>query len=272
MLVTSPQETAFDRIIFDHDGTLFMTLEEWAQGYAEVFAKPWPVDSSEHALGAELGLEPLSEEERGGPRIDVSREEIIAGMGKFRMMIHEKWGQSREVADLLVAEAHALVKPRLERVPMYPGSKETLQALGQLPVQLALASKSHRAVVEVATRYNGVDHHFGSLLGGNELEEHEQKPHPRSIELSLERLAERYGESTGEILVVGDNCSDLEAANTAGVASVLFRPPENAPFYNYDEMVKKCPPTYEITRLSELVDIVITGEHSSRNQYKDSLQ
>ena len=126
--------TRYDTVIWDWDGTLGMTLEEWVKGYSEVFNKPSPHDP-------------------GQPRIEATRSELIESMGSFRRRIHEHWGQPKDIADELVAEAHALVAPRLEKVALYPHAKSTVHRLGGLGIRQAVATKSHRNVVEAAARY-----------------------------------------------------------------------------------------------------------------------
>lgn len=234
------QELAYDVVLLDHDGVQGDTLNTWADGYEEVFNTPWPDKPNE-------------------PRIKASREAIIGSMGFFRRDIKEIWGQTEEVADLLVAETHALLKPKLETIRLHSGLPETLQTLARLGVKQAVLAKSHRQVVEKAMRYHGIHGYIGAFVGGNELFEDEQKPHPLSVRLGLERLGIDR-KTTDGVLVIGDSIADLEMARSAGVASVLYRPEENAPFYNYDEMRAACKPDFEITHLTQLIDIVKYGE------------
>lgn len=224
----------YNTVIWDWDGTLGMTLEEWVAGYKEVFSKP---SVSDPTL----------------PRITATRSELIESMGSFRRRIHEYWEQSKEVADELVAEAHALVAPRLEKVALYPNAKRTVHRLGSLGILQAVASKSHRKVVEAAAKYRGIHAPMGAFVGGNELHESMQKPHPESVTLALRRL--KLGEGGVRAVIIGDSLTDLETAQRAKVDSILYYPPENEAFYNLARL-KEGRPTHIIRDLSEAIDII----------------
>ena len=224
----------YDTVIWDWDGTLGMTLEEWVKGYAEVFAMP-------------------SSENPEEPRLHATRQELIASMGKFRRRIHEYWGQSPEVADLLVAEAHALVAPRIAEVQLYPNAEYTVRQLGGLGIRQAIATKSEREVVENAAYFNGIRYAFEAIVGGDELEEDKQKPHPESVQLLYRRMKIHQG--LVRAVVIGDSLTDLEMASRAGLESILYFPPENEEFYDFDKL-RRGNPTYIIGDLEEAIDII----------------
>lgn len=216
----------YKEVIWDWDGTLGMTLDEWVNGYTETFA--------------EYGL-------------PASREELIESMGSFRQRIHEYWGQSKEIADLLVAKTHQRVAPRLECVKLYPGAAKTIRNVGQSALRQAVATKSHRYVVEQAALYNDVHQEFGAFVGGNELDEHEQKPHRKSIDLTLQRLGSRAARA----VLIGDSAIDLRTAKNAQIDSILYYPPENEAFYDFD-CLKKEEPTHIARSFTEIENILLS--------------
>lgn len=216
----------YESIIWDWDGTLGMTLDEWVKGYADTF--------EEHRLSA-------------------TREELIESMGLFRRRIQEYWGQSPETADRLVTITHRRVTPRLERVPLYSGAAKTIRAIGHHALRQAIATKSHRAVVEKAALYNGIHSEFGAFVGGNELNEYEQKPHRKSVDLVLQRL----GSHASRAVLIGDSITDLITARNAGIDSILFYPPENEAFYDLDELAKE-EPTYIARSFTEIERIILS--------------
>src|SRR5688572_29672627 len=80
-----------------------MALDEWVNGYAETFA--------------EYGL-------------IASQEELIESMGSFRRRIHEHWGQSKEIADMLVAPTHQ--RAEIDSILYYPPENESFYDLNEL--------------------------------------------------------------------------------------------------------------------------------------------
>lgn len=224
----------YDTVIWDWDDTLGMTLEEWVNGYAKVFAAPSPNNPE-------------------GSRIYATRQELIDSMGSFRRRIHEYWEQSSEIADQLVAEAHALVAPRLAEVQLYPNAKNTVLHLGDLGIRQAVATKSEREVVESAALFNNIHSALGAFVGGNEIDENKQKPHPESVKLAHRRL--RVSMGLVRAVIIGDSLTDLEMAKKAGLDSILYFPPENREFYDLDKL-KTGNPTYTIENLEEVVDII----------------
>lgn len=217
----------YNCVIWDWDGTLGMTLDEWVNGYAETF--------EEHGLTA-------------------TRGELINSMGSFRRQLNEHWGQSTEMADSLVTLTHQRVAPRLERVKLYPGAEETIRTLGHHGLSQAIATKSHRAIVEQAARHNGIHHIFKAFVGGNELSESEQKPHRKSVDLIHQRLGSR---AIAHTILIGDSTTDLITARNAEIDSILFYPPENEAFYTLADL-KREGPTHIARSFAEIEDILLS--------------
>ena len=101
------------------------------------------------------------------------------------------------------------------RSRLYPGVKETLDALRAQGMKLCCVTNkryafSHELLVEA-----GIRDYFDPLLGGDSLPE--KKPSP----LQLKVAAEKTGVAPAAAVLVGDSHQDLRAARAAGYGFVL---------------------------------------------------
>jgi len=96
---------------------------------------------------------------------------------------------------------------------IYPGVIETLTALREKGVKMAVASNKYAAIARHVATKMGLDHFFSYFHG---TEETPGKPEPDVILKCLEAL----GVPADQALTVGDKPSDLKAGKAAGTAIV----------------------------------------------------
>lgn len=182
-------------VLFDLDGTLVDSALDIAEA----------VDR----MRVELGLQPVGEARvRGwiGDGVRVLLQRALADAGQAsdldalmpRFMVHY--------------EACLLLHARV-----YPGVRETLDALAARGVAMALCTNKPARFVPPLLDAMGLAHHFEAMVGGDSLPE--RKPSP----LPLLHLAAHFGQAPADCLMVGDSGADAEAAHAAGMPLVLVR-------------------------------------------------
>lgn len=206
-------------ILFDWDGCLAKTLDAWMG-----------------AIKKTLAIYNLSP----------SDLEIGHHFGDWRLLEYFGiTGEEYEKADKNLVDMAA---ESLVTVELYPGARELLEYLRPTK-KIALLSSSEKFILDRALDSNNLRKYFDIVISGDEVTNH--KPHPEVIEKGLAAL----GGKKEEAVMIGDSRKDLEAANNAGIDSILVYPPEHKIFYDLDEL-KAYKPTYVVSELSEIKGII----------------
>ena len=101
-----------------------------------------------------------------------------------------------------------------DRTVMFPPAGPTLRTLEDQGLRLGIVStKTRHRMVSILQR-EGLESHFGVIIGGGEVSVH--KPDPSGLLLAAERL----GGAPPEVLYVGDSVIDAEAAQRGGMSFV----------------------------------------------------
>lgn len=202
--------------LFDWDGCLGRTLEVWLAAYREGLA--------------EFGATP-------------DDQEIAQHFGDWQGAT--KLGVEPDRNDDCMQRIFQIGREHLGTVELYPGAQDLLQRLRAMKLPMALVTSSKREVIEKALAHNGIASYFEAVITAEDVTEH--KPHPQSLELALEQI----GGSADQAVLVGDSRKDLEAADNAGMDSILVYPPEHGLFYKLAEL-KKYRPTTTVKSFDEL--------------------
>lgn len=220
----------FDLVIFDLDGTLIDSKLDLAH--------------SVNAARDHMGLAPLL------------HEKIFSYVGNGApTLIRRAMGPGFGDADIdkaLHFFIHYYHEHRLDHTTLYPGIRETLDALGARSVRMAVLTNKPVRISQAIVEGLGVSQHFFRVYGGNSFTE--KKPHPVGI---LQLLTES-GAHPSRTLMVGDSSVDIETARNAGVmgcgVTYGFQP----------ETLKEPSPHILIDRFDELAHAVLeTPIHSS---------
>jgi HAD superfamily hydrolase (TIGR01509 family) len=94
-----------------------------------------------------------------------------------------------------------------------------------------------------------IDHHFSVIIGIYEVEKY--KPHPEPIFTAMSFLNADAENS----IMIGDSRKDIEAANNAGIDSILYYPDAHNNTHDLD-MLLSYKPTYVVKDLLEIPEIV----------------
>lgn len=180
---------------FDLDGTLVHSIPDLA--------------ASANAMRKELGM--------GLADDAVLRSYVGDGMAK---LVHRALTNDREGAadEALFEKAFKIFKDHyrvhlLDRTRPFPGALEALDAL-RGKVGLALLTNKNEEFALSILKGLGMLERFDIVLGGDSLSE--KKP----SRLPLDHIAEKFGVTSSEIMMVGDSHNDMLAARNAGSLGV----------------------------------------------------
>jgi len=133
-------------------------------------------------------------------------------------------------------------------VDLYPGAQETLKLLRR-HARLAIVSNTHPELLDrVMQNHPGLAENFDLIITRENV--HNVKPHPEGIMQALFF----FDADPGRTLMIGDSEKDLQAAQKAGVDSVLLHPPSHHDLYDLSD-VMKYGLTYVISGHEELIAI-----------------
>jgi phosphoglycolate phosphatase len=132
----------------------------------------------------------------------------------------------------------------LDATTLYPGVREALDALMEMPVKMAVLTNKPVRFSEHLVEGLRLDGHFFRIYGGNSFEE--KKPHP----IGIETLMAESGIARERTLMIGDSAVDVLTARNAQVEACGvtwgFQP----------ETFATAPPDFLVDRMSELVSRV----------------
>ena len=209
-------------IIFDWDGTLGMTLHLWLAGYR-------------------LGME-----NQGHQFCD----NVLVQDFFYE---HEKAAKKYPHVDFdrLVRDAHQHLRDNLVNLKLYQGASQTLLALLDRGVSLALVTSSPQSIVRRGMAPHDLEKHFISIVGGDDGFGH--KPHPAPFVETMGRLNARPEET----LIVGDARTDILAGKAAGTHTCAFVPRDNELFHDFDEL-RESGADFSISQLPALTGLIQT--------------
>lgn len=207
----------YDAYLFDWDGTLARTLEVWIREL--------------HQLSIAYGL-------------NVTVEDTARHFGDLRWV--SRRGLPDSDYDKFQKELLAIVYPRLLTVPLYEGANDMLHRLRAKGKKMALVTTSHRDMLDaVLNNHPQVAKLFEITITMKDVREH--KPHPEGVLKALDAL----GVPKQNSIMLGDTSKDIQAAQNAGIDSLLYYPPIHHAVYEPKHLID-LGPTYKIESWQEL--------------------
>jgi len=178
-------------LIFDLDGTLIDSLPD--------------IMDATNAVRSRFSLEPL----------DSEAVRKLVGQGARSLVERALPG----FPDAAVEEGLSLYLKYnddhiIDKTTLYPGVKETLEALAGRGMQQTIVSNKHVALCHHVLQQFGIDHYFSAILGADSLPY--RKPSPEPV-LALLRQFEMTAKDSA---IVGDSINDIAAGNGAGVITI----------------------------------------------------
>jgi HAD superfamily hydrolase (TIGR01549 family) len=148
------------------------------------------------------------------------------------------------------AYATKLAHERLANAELFAGARETLETIRAQGKHLAIFSSMDRMILEAAISRNQLDELTPVIIAGTDVPQ--RKPHPDGILKALEDLGVPEKEYEHAVYI-GDKDTDIQAAQSAGVDSLLFYPAIHQIIYDRDTIMQHNP-TAVITDWQELHD------------------
>jgi phosphoglycolate phosphatase len=185
-------------VLFDLDGTLIDSAGDIRAAVNELLAR--------HALGP-LPLDDVKAMIGHGVKVTVER--AFQACGK---PLEDDALEQEHLAMLDIYANHLT-----EFTELMPSTRETLEALHEQGVKLAVATNKPQRAAEAVLDHFGLFPYLGSVVGGDAGVA--KKPAPDILLAALERL----GVEPWNGLMVGDSISDVTSARAAGMTVVIIR-------------------------------------------------
>ena len=136
---------------------------------------------------------------------------------------------------------------------LFPHVEQTLAALHEKGLPLALVTNKPTPFVAPILQSLGIARYFTVVIGGDDVQN--KKPHPEP----LLKVAEKLGLAVDTLLFVGDSRNDIQAAKAAGCACVGL-----TYGYNYGEAIALSEPDVVFDHFNQLLPAL--GLPNSENQ------
>lgn len=214
----------YDAVIFDSDGVLVSRT-----AYDVLHGAAWAAfDAAEVSDPDQTAVESTV--------VDVSPDEISRICEQYDLDPETFWSHRERLAVERQQD-----EARAGRKTPY----EDLSALDRLSVPLGIVSSNQQATVDFLVEYFGLDSYFEVALGREPTLDSldKQKPNPHYLNRAIDTL----GADT--VLFVGDNDSDIQAAENADVDSAFIRRPHRR---DHDPSPA---PTYVVEDLHDIVNL-----------------
>jgi pyrophosphatase PpaX len=176
----------FSAVAFDLDGTLVDTLPAMEAGFNEM-------------------LSPLV----GRP---ISREEIVSRLGPSLveiMRIYDPEDPEQRATNYLERS----IQLHLDHARLYPGVRELLDELKERGYPMAVVTSKRRKTAIPTLEALGIADFFVTVVAEDDVTRMKPDPEP------VVKTAEALGVDPSDLLVVGDNPTDMYAAHAAGSAA-----------------------------------------------------
>ena len=209
----------FKLVVWDFDGTLADSMRS-AVG---IFNR----------LAPELGFRPL--------------EDLTAARGMSTRQLMRQHGISLWRLPRLVRRYHALAAEEADKLKLAAGLPAALAAIAGSGVRLGVLSSNREDNIRRCLRANGAEGHFAFVVG-----------YPRLFGKgkALKRIVRAEHLERADVLYIGDELRDVEAAKKAGVkvAAVTWG-------FHTADLLRTGEPDYVVNDVRELVGLVgIAGE------------
>ncbi len=205
---------SFKLVVWDFDGTLADSLPT-AVG---IFNR----------LAPEMGCKPVE---------DLSAARAMSTRQFLRQHGISLWRLPR-----LVRKYQAAAAEEADRMKLVAGLPEVLAALASAGIRLGVLSSNREDNIRRCLRANGVEQHFAFVVG-----------YPRLFGKgkALKRIIRAERLERADVLYIGDEERDIEAAKKAGVkiAAVAWG-------FHTAELLWSCAPDYVVSEASEVMGVV----------------
>lgn len=200
----------FETFLFDWDGCLAKTLQNWLDTYKYIYKKYGVYTNDEDILHNSWG--------------NLAKGPAYFGINNF----DEVW-----------IEIVEMVTNKNKNVALYENAGTLLESLKLGGKKIAIVTSSEMKIVKPAVEYNKIIGLENNIFT-EEVVSH-PKPDPEIVNYAIGKLNADKNNS----VIIGDTTKDILAGKAAGIKTVLVLHPENNLFYNLEKM-KECGPDFVV--------------------------
>jgi len=164
------------------------------------------------------------------------------------------FGLDKKHYDAYSKRVRVIGNQRCQYAPLYEGAFETAQQLSLEGKKLAIVSSNWNVVDDL--RRNDMLQFFSVVVSGRDTKNH--KPHPEGILTALTLLRAEQQDS----VFVGDAWTDIKAASSAGIPSVLYHPDSHTKSHDLAEIMRYNP-THTVRSHAELKSLLTKSRNGS---------
>jgi len=178
-------------VVFDWDGVIvdsLGTIEDWFRYCCSKFGKEYPFSTKEEMI-----------------------EEYQEPFPKMFEKFGFDWERDR---DSVIELFYSFMKDR--NIPIKEGMVEVLEELSGSGYSMGIVSSNREEIIEESLDRFGIGSYFEALITHRERDEY-LKPSPRMLEVCMDRL----GVLPSNTVYIGDQPTDVVAAERAGVETVV---------------------------------------------------
>ncbi len=182
-------------VLLDIDGTLVLSNDQHAKAWEEAFLEHGYVVPYED-IWRLIGM--------GGDKL----------ISTLRPELNDEEGDGKKIKD---RRAEIFLQKYANDLQPAPGSRELVETLKGLGLQLIIASSAKQDELDVILKRAKVDDLLTEATTSDDVEN--SKPDPDIVQVALNKIGLR----SSEVGMIGDTPYDIEAAHKAGVPCVALR-------------------------------------------------
>lgn len=174
------------------------------------------------------------------PDRELSRRQLIDLVGPPLQETFQQYTNDPFLVEEMIRTYRSIYKKlEFEYVTLYPNVSETLSELKQKGYHLGIVTTKFLESAYPSIKHFNIDQFFDVIIGLDDVKKH--KPDPEPIYKALENLDYQ------EVVMVGDNSSDIEAGMNAGTLTC------GVTWSMKFEQIKDLNPTFWISDYNELI-------------------
>jgi phosphoglycolate phosphatase len=204
-------------IVFDFDGTLADSIDVLL--------------NITNRLSAEFGFKPATKEELAQ----------LSNLTSWQILKYS--GISIFKFPMLIAKLKAELRSEIPSIKLFAGIKEVLLELKNLGFQLGIITSNSRENVLASLENNGLQNTFNFIYSGTTFGKHKV----------INRWMRRANIAPEEVVYVGDEIRDIEAARRTGIKIIAV-----SWGFNSQEALAAHHPDFSIDRPQQLIEIMLT--------------
>lgn len=202
-------------VIFDFDGTIADSFEVSLQIATELLGRPRP-----------------------------SKEEIEVLRSLPTKAVMKRLGIRSWQLPKLLSKGRKLMAQKTPKVTLFAGLESAFKQFKVAEVQMCIMSSNDKQVIEAFLLQHGCQDYFTDIIGGVNLFKKANQ---------LQRIQSRFGVKSDEMIYVGDETRDIDAAKKAGIhsAAVTWG-------YNSEAALSERNPDICVERAADLAEKILT--------------